>query len=101
MRRKFSREFKFKVVQQLISGQKSLAQVSRENELAPELVCRWREQYNEKGEAAFPGCGNWKSSGEAARIAELEASLGRAHLEIEFLQAVIKKKDSMRPRDDR
>jgi transposase len=102
MGRNHSREFKFRIVRALISGEKSLAQICREHSLAPSMVSRWRDQYNEKGAEAFPGtgAGSRVAESEAERVAALEASLGRAHLEIEFLKAVIKKKDSLPPRGE-
>jgi transposase-like protein len=88
VKRTFSREFKLQVVRQLSRGEKRLAQLCREYGLCQTLVRRWREQYETAGENA------WLNQQEAAsaslepaqRIAALEAALGRAHLEIDFLR---------------
>lgn len=88
VKRNFSREFKLQVVRQLVRGEKRLAQICREYGLCQTLVRRWREQYEEAGENA------WRNQHEvteasldpAQRIAALEAALGRAHLEIDFLR---------------
>jgi len=91
-KRTFDREFKLQVVRQVESGQKRLSQLCREHSLSATLVRRWREQYAEQGENAWldqrPG-GHLDRDPEA-RIAALEAALGRAHLENEFLRHALK-----------
>ena len=97
-KRTFSREFKLQVARQLVTGEKRLAQLCREHDLCQSLVRHWREQYEVHGENA------WAASGPAVvdadphlRIAALEAALGRAHLELEFLRralALLEKKGS-------
>ena len=91
-KRVFSREFKLEVVRQWISGEKRLVQLCREHRLCDSLVRRWRDQYELRGENAW-------LDGEAidpslkdaeARIAQLEAALGRATLENEFLRRALK-----------
>lgn len=104
-KRSFDREFKLQVVRQLASGEKRLAQVCREYDLCQTLVRHWRSQYERDGENA------WRGSTSAApghvprdpevRIAELEAALGRAHLEIELLRRALEKGGSRRGNDGR
>jgi transposase-like protein len=87
-KRTFGREFKLQVVRQLVHGDKRMAQICREYGLCQTLVRRWREQYETAGENA------WLEQRELTagtldatqRIAALEAALGRAHLEIDFLR---------------
>ena len=87
-KRSFSREFKLQVVRQLVSGEKRFAQLCREHTLCQTLLRRWREQYEQRGENA------WLDQDDAqrvepdapSRIAALEAALGRATLENEFLR---------------
>jgi transposase len=87
-KRTFGREFKLQVTRQLVRGEKRLAQICREYGLCQTLVRRWREQYEAAGENA------WLNQQEmtagtldaSQRIAALEAALGRAHLEIDFLR---------------
>lgn len=89
-KRSFSREFKLQVTRQLATGEKRLAQVCREHDLCQTLVRRWREQYEQDGENAWldqqPG---HVAPDAQARIAALEAALGRAHLENEFLRQAL------------
>ena len=104
-KRSFSREFKLQVTRQLVTGEKRLAQVCREHDLCPTLVRRWREQYEREGENAWlEGQPGQVAPDAQARIAALEAALGRAHLENEFLRQaleVLSKKGSPSGRNGR
>ncbi len=53
-KRVHSREFKLDVVRQITTGQKRPAQACREYGLAESVLSRWRKEYQERGEAAFP-----------------------------------------------
>lgn len=87
-KRVFSREFKLQVVRQLVSGEKRFAQLCREHGLCQTLLRRWREQYEQQGEHAWLGQDDLPrvELDAQARIAALEAALGRATLENEFLR---------------
>jgi transposase len=88
MNRSFSREFKLQVVRQLVSGEKRFAQLCREHGLCQTLLRRWRDQYQAHGENAWREQEPTRHIGEdpQARIAALEAALGRATLENQFLR---------------
>ena len=92
-KRTFSREFKLQVVRQLVTGERSTAQVCREHDLCRTLVVRWREQYARDGEQAWLREQSTATvhveADPQARIAALEAALGRAHLENEFLKKAL------------
>src|SRR4051794_37733030 len=85
-KRTFGREFKLQVVRQLVRGEKRISQVCREHGLCQTLVRRWRDQYEQAGENAWlpAGAGGAVDLDQTARIAALEAALGRAHLELDF-----------------
>ena len=87
-KRTFGREFKLQCVRQLATGEKRISQLCREHALSETLVRRWREQYEKDGENAWLGAvrGGSVELDATARIAALEAALGRAHLELDFLR---------------
>ena len=90
-RRSFDREFKLQVVRQLVSGERRISQLCREHQLSETLVRRWKEQYEQDGEAAWPEIDTVVIERDAEqRIRELEAALGRAHLELELLRRALK-----------
>ena len=79
--RTFSREFKLDLMHQLASGARRPAQLCREHSLANGVLARWRQEYAERGEAAFA---LREPDGEEAlrrRIAELERFCGQLALE--------------------
>ena len=101
-RRSFSKEFKIDICKQIEEGRATRAQIVREHEISDNLLARWIAQYRKKGDDAFDGS-PWRGTpqSDAARVKELEAALGRAHLEIEFLRDVIEKKGSRRGSESR
>ena len=88
VKRSFSREFKLQVVRQLVNGEKRLSQLCREHGLCQTLLRRWRDQYEAHGEQAWRNQepSRHLETDPQARIAALEAALGRATLEIDFLR---------------
>lgn len=95
MKRTFSPEFKLQVARQAYTGEKRVAQLCREHSLCQSLVTRWRKQYALLREHAFTTYSAVRPAepevpSDEARIAELEAALGRAHLEIELLRRTLK-----------
>jgi transposase-like protein len=81
-RRQFTPEFKARVVLEVISGAKSGAEVSREHNLKPDLLSRWKAEFLanaakvfERSETADP---------QQARIAELERLAGKLSLDLEI-----------------
>lgn len=80
-RRSFSADFKLKLVVQIVSGQRTLSELSREHNIKDSLLARWRDQFLEKAPQMF---GSAPMGQE--RIAELERELGRQHMELEVLK---------------
>lgn len=84
-RRNFTREFKLSVLSEL--SVKSLAEVSREHNLHPVLICSWKREYESNPEKAFSGNGNlWKPEAE---IAKYERLVGQLYAENIFLKKTI------------
>src|SRR6266487_4603725 len=81
-----SREVKMTIVRQLSSGEKRPAQICREHNLAPSVVSRWRNEYDQRGEEAFlPPATSVPPTAEA-KIAELERFCGQLALENTLLK---------------
>lgn len=81
-RRKFSAEFKTRVVLQVISGEKSLAEVCRDHQLTAQMVGNRKQQFLAHANRAFEGDANNK--GEQERMAELERMVGKLTMELEI-----------------
>ncbi len=84
-RRKFTRDFKLSVVQQL--GSRSSAEVCREHDLSPNVLYRWKREYESNPDESFKGNGNlWK---EEAKLAEKDRLIGQLYAENALLKKSI------------
>ena len=81
-RRKFSSQFKSQVVLQLLAGEKSMAELCREQQLTAQMVGNWRQQFLAAASRAFES--EAIRSAEQERIAELERMVGRLMMELEI-----------------
>jgi transposase len=85
--RSFSPEFKRQVVEELLSGVSSPAQICRHHELSSGLLYHWKRQYTR---GVLAGTGN-KEAVLEERIRQLEQMLGKACLENEFLKKALQR----------
>lgn len=92
-RRRFTREFKLAAVQRLEEGA-SLAEVSRALEVDHTVLRRWRQEFHESPDTAFPGGGRGRS--EPDRTAQLERKIGQQALEIDFLRGCLRRIEQQR-----
>jgi len=89
----YSPEFKRKLVEEHLTGGKSVAAICREYNVGEVAFRRWREQYQAGETAAAQGQADLARDLAAAqrRIAELEGALGRATLENDFMKRCFKR----------
>lgn len=66
-RRRFDREFKRQAVRLASEAGQSLSQVARDLDVRPEMLRRWKAQYEAEGERSFPGEGRARDE-ELARL---------------------------------
>ena len=102
-RRIFTVEFKRGIVQQLVKGEKTLAEVSRELDIQPSVIREWKRRVETGATTAVAANEDVVPASvlrEAQqRIRELERLLGRKQMEVEILQAaqeVVKKSPWLR-----
>src|SRR3989344_4397277 len=93
-KRKFPREFKIKVCQEIESGVKTKAQATREYELSEGIIGKWVRAYRADPQNCFTGTGNggWVTDPTTklkAHIHELEWALGRKTMENEILKKAL------------
>ena len=79
--RKFSPEFKAKLVLEVISGGKTAADVCREHNLKQDLLSKWKATFLANAASVFQR--DDEVDPAQARIAELERLAGRLSLELE------------------
>jgi len=85
-RRKFSPEFKVRVVLELISGEKGLMQASREYEIKDSVLSRWKQEFVERAPQLFEQPG--PADPQEERVAELERMVGRLALQLDMAKKV-------------
>lgn len=82
MRRKFTGEFKSRVVLEVLSGEKTTAEACREYELTGQMLNEWKAQFLAAAPQVFEK--DSPRSGEAERIAELEQMVGKLTMQLEI-----------------
>ena len=65
--RRYTREFKIEAVRLSEEDERPVAEVARQLGIHPNNLYKWRAQFAEEGEEAFPGKGNLSSSDEELR----------------------------------
>jgi len=93
--RYFSLEFKRQVVQELLSGESSPAQLCRRHNISSSLLYHWKRQYSR-------GRFDNEPTAEGAlkdRVEKLERLVGRLTLENEFLKKGLRQSLSQTPRN--
>src|SRR5918993_584119 len=97
-RRVFSTEFKRTTVQRFVTGEKTIAELSRELDISPSVIRSWKRFAEAGATTAVQASEDVVPASHLreayAKIRELERALGRKTMEIEILRApqeVVKK----------
>jgi len=93
-RRKFSSEFKKKIVSEFESGRYSVKALSRLHSIAPTQIYNWVYKYSTTQEKGYRVVEMSESSSEKlkkleTKIKELEAIVGRKQIKIDFLEKMV------------
>jgi transposase len=86
-RRSFSAEFKQEAVRLMTQEGQSLSAVSRDLELDPKMLRRWRQELEREGAEAFPGKGRQRADLEEVR--RLHREVERLKMEREILKKAL------------
>ena len=85
-RRTYTPEYKARIVLEILTGQKSITQASREYGIKDSVLSRWKQEFIERSPQVFEQ-GNERDEREQ-RIAELERMVGRLTMELEMSKKV-------------
>ena len=91
-RRNFKAEFKAKVVLELISGEKGLAEASREYGIKDTILSRWKQDFLAKAAQVFEQPKEVQE--KEIKIAELERMVGKLTMQLELQKKVLSYADS-------
>jgi len=83
-RRSFSNDFKKQVVESILSGSTTQAELAREHKISPILISRWKKDY--KAGKFFENVSSQDMARLELRIRDLERLVGRLTLENEMLK---------------
>jgi transposase-like protein len=76
----YDAEFKVKVVLEILKGEKTMAQICREYDVADDLVCHWKQVFLERAPELFRV--KQQHAEVQARIAEFQRLVGQQALEL-------------------
>ena len=85
-RRSFSNDFKKQIVESIVSGSATQAELAREYNVSPVVINRWKKDY--KAGKFFENVDSRDLAKLELRIRELERLLGKLTLENEMLKRV-------------
>lgn len=85
-RRHFTPEFKAQLVLQLISGEKTNAELCREHRVSAQQLGNWKKQFLTNASSVFET--NHHQQEETQRVAELERMVGRLTMQLEIAKKV-------------
>jgi transposase-like protein len=100
-KRKFSSEFKVKVVLELLREERTLGEIAAEHEINPNQLASWRREFQEKASSLFDEPKAIKARQKAEREAAAEKdrllkTVGQLTMERDFLQAIQAKQEEKR-----
>lgn len=82
--RKYTPETKVRIVLEIIRGEKSVAQASREYRIKDSLLYRWKDQFLEGAKQAFAYGQPAEQKRRADKVAELERLVGKQAMQLEI-----------------
>ena len=88
-RRNYAPEFKLKMATQIVSGARTVAELSREYQIKDSVLYRWRDEFLSHAGNIFDQ--EKTPSSALDRIAELERIIGQQHVELECLKKASKR----------
>lgn len=85
-RRKFSAEFKFKVVLEALREREPLAALAVKYQIHPQQITDWKRAFVEQGEQVFSNPAELKDKDTEEKISKLYEQIGMLKVENDFLK---------------
>lgn len=85
--RKYTAQFKAKVVLEVIRGEKSPADACRSYKIHNSVLTRWKREFLDRAHQAFES--GEQTNQEAGRVAELEQMVGRLTMQLEIAKKAL------------
>ena len=82
--RKFTPDTKVRIMLEILRGEKSLAQASRDYQIKSSLLYRWKDQFMEGAKQSFAFGEAAEQKRRADKVAELERLVGKLTMQLEI-----------------
>lgn len=91
-RRKFTSEFKKKVVLEALKERNTIQELAARYEIHPQQITDWKRHFMDNSEVAFerPGTEDGKTAEQEKLIEQLYAQIGQLKVENDFLKKKLK-----------
>lgn len=92
-RKQYSKQFKFKVIMQLIKGEDTLQQICSQHEIHASVLQRWKKQFLENGADVFDEAAKGKTGQDSSmeKLGPLERKIGQLTMELDFAKKVLER----------
>jgi transposase-like protein len=84
MVKRYTAQIKFQVVLQVLTGEKSIAQIAKEQSIHPNSINKWLMEFKARGHEIYEN--KQVENAERQKIARLEQLLGQKEVEIALLK---------------
>ena len=85
-RRKFTGEYKAKIVLEMLSGQRGVGDIARKESIKDTLLHEWRAEFIRNAPSVFSAPQAQVEQAQVQQVAELEQVIGRLTIENEALK---------------
>ncbi len=83
---KFTAEFKAKAATEALQGKLTLSELSKEYEVHPNLITKWKNRLKDQSASVFKECGETAESDKDKPIEQLYKPIGSLTMDVDFLQ---------------
>ena len=92
-RKQYSKQFKFKVIVQLIKGEETLQQICSQHGIHASVLQRWKKQFMDNGANVFEEGSKSKTGQDvgAEKMGPLERKIGQLTMELDFAKKVLER----------
>ena len=91
MKKSYNNEFKFKVILEVVRGDRTIAEIISKYQVSKTIIHKWKNQFFANGSNIFGNKNDNHEQEEERNIEKLHATIGKLKVENDFLQSAWKK----------
>ena len=85
-RRKFSAQFKLKVILEALKEREGLSEIAQKYELHPNQISKWKSDFLDNAQSFMSKPSKPSTTNSEAELKELYAKIGQLQIELDFLK---------------